>query len=347
VSGIAQRTGRIAGDYLRDVARAWERFWFTPADPAAFCLIRLLAGLMLFYTHLVWTLDLEAFFGPTPWVSPSVVEPPPGFTRFAPSYLYYVQSPSALWTLHVAALVVLAMFAAGLFSRTTSVLAFLITVSYANRVPPALFGLDVINAMLALYLMIGPSGACYSLDRLIARRRAGGSLPPPQPSVSANIAVRLIQLHMCIVYLFAGLSKLLGGSWWDGTAMWRSIANLEYQSIDMTWLAAWPLTLNFLTHLTIAWEVSYAALVWPRLTRPIVLALAIPLHLGIACFLGMITFGLVMLIGNLAFVSPAIVRAILGSWHGHLGHLGRASHGLEARATGISLHPVGTRTRDD
>ncbi len=51
--------------------------------------------------------------------------------------------------------------------------------------------------------------------------------------------------------------------------------------------------------------------IWPRLTRPIVLALAIPLHLGIACFLGMITFGLVMLIGNLAFISPAMVRAIL------------------------------------
>jgi hypothetical protein len=93
--------------------------------------------------------------------------------------------------------------------------------------------------------------------------------------------------------------------------MWRAVANLEYQSIDMTWLANWPLMLNFMTHLTIAWEVSYAALIWPRLTRPIVLALAIPLHLGIACFLGMITFGLVMLIANLAFVPPGIVRAAL------------------------------------
>ncbi len=308
--GLAQRASQAAADYLRDIARGWDRFWFTPADPATFCLIRLLAGLMLLYTHLVWTLDLEAFFGPTPWISLDAWR----FSRqglFSWSYLLYVESPALLWTLHVAALIVLVMFALGLFSRVTSVLAFIITVSYANRVPAALFGLDVINAMLALYLMIGPSGACYSLDRLIARRRAGGQLPPPRPSISANIGVRLIQLHMCIVYLFAGLGKLQGGSWWDGNAMWLSIANLEYQSIDMTWLAAWPLTLNFLTHLTIAWEVSYAALIWPRLTRPIVLALAIPLHLGIACFLGMITFGLVMLIGNLAFVSPAIVRAIL------------------------------------
>ena len=60
----------------------------------------------------------------------------------------------------------------------------------------------------------------------------------------------------------------------------------------------------FVAHLTVAWELSYCVLVWPRLTRPLVLALAVPLHLGIALFLGMITFGLVMLIGNLAFVFP-------------------------------------------
>ncbi len=322
MTGIAERAGRWAGNYGRDIARAWNGFWFTPTDPATYCLIRLLAGLMLFYTHLVWSLDLEAFFGPVPWLSVDALDAAAqGQTIFAFSYLYYVESPAVLWTLHVVALVVLAMFALGLFSRATSVLAFVITMSYANRVPGALFGLDVINGMLALYLTIGPSGACYSLDRLIARRRASRRLSETSvrvserlahvPSISANIGVRLIQVHLCIVYLFAGLSKLLGGSWWDGTAMWLAVANLEYQSIDMTWLANWPLALNFLTHLTIAWEVSYAALVWPRLTRPIVLVLAIPLHLGIACFLGMITFGLVMLIANLAFVPPAIVRAVV------------------------------------
>jgi hypothetical protein len=40
--------------------------------------------------------------------------------------------------------------------------------------------------------------------------------------------------------------------------------------------------------------------------------LAVPLHLGIGLFLGMITFGLAMLIGNLAFVSPRWVRRVLG-----------------------------------
>jgi hypothetical protein len=90
-----------------------------------------------------------------------------------------------------------------------------------------------------------------------------------------------------------------------------AFGNLEYQSLDMTWMADWPRLMNLMTHVTIFWELGYWALVWPRLARPVVLLLAIPLHMGIAICLGMMTFGLIMLVGNLAFVSPALVRAVL------------------------------------
>lgn len=307
---------RYVRDLAASVAAGWDRFFFTPADPATYSLIRILAGAMLLYTHAVWTLRFDDFFGASPWLPVNVVQQSPELGPYAWSHFYWIETPWLLWTIHFAALAVMAMFTLGLFSRTTSILTFLFTVSYANRVAPALFGLDHINGLLALYLTLGPSGACYSLDRRIARRRLGKELPPVQPnpvqpSVGANLGIRLIQLHMCVVYLFAGLGKLKGDSWWDGTAMWLSVASYEYQSLDMTWLATWPLLTAVMTHVTVWWEASYCVLVWPRLTRPIVLLLAIPLHLGIALFLGMITFGLVMLIGNLAFVSPALVRAVV------------------------------------
>ena len=79
----------------------------------------------------------------------------------------------------------------------------------------------------------------------------------------------------------------------------------------MTWMAHHELFVNFLTHTTVLWELTYPALVWPRWTRPLVIAVAVPLHLGIATCMGMITFGLAMLIGNLGFVSPGVVRRLL------------------------------------
>jgi hypothetical protein len=47
------------------------------------------------------------------------------------------------------------------------------------------------------------------------------------------------------------------------------------------------------------------------------LALAIPMHLGIGICLGMMTFGTVMLIANVAFLSPAVVRLMLDSKRKH------------------------------
>ena len=152
----------------------------------------------------------------------------------------------------------------------------------------------------------------------IARSNGCGATPvvargqsAVRPASAANIAIRLIQVHLCIIYFFAGMAKLMGPAWWDGTAMWKAVASLEYQSLDMTWLAHWPCVLNVHDARHDLLGVVLLALIWPRLTRPIMLALAVPLHLGIALCLGMMTFGLAMLIANLAFVPPALVR---GGW---------------------------------
>jgi hypothetical protein len=302
--------------YFRDLSRTtaenWNRFWFTPADPATLGLLRILAGAMILYTHAVWTLELSAFFGPTSWLNRDVVSlMQRGGWQW--SHFWWCETPALLWSTHCAALVVCLLFTLGLWTRWTSILTCLITLSYAHRTHDALFGLDQINGFLALYLAVGPSGAAYSLDRWLAGRKSTTPLPPARPTITANIAIRLIQWQLCVLYLFAGLSKLQGPAWWEGTAFWGAVANLEYQSLDMLWLVHYPWLVNVATHLTIAWEISYIVLIWGRLSRPLMLVLAIPMHLGIGICLGMMTFGGVMLIANVAFVSPALVRMLLDS----------------------------------
>jgi hypothetical protein len=192
----------------------------------------------------------------------------------------------------------------------TSILACIITISYCHRLVGLQFGLDQVNALLVTYLALGPCGAVYSLDHWLASRKAGASLPAT-PSVGANISVRLIQLHMCVIYLFGGIAKLQGTTWANGTAAWYAVANYEYQSLDMTWLAGYPLIIALATHATVFWETFYCVLIWPKTTRPIFLAMAVAVHGGIALFLGMITFGLAMIIANFAFVPPEVTQWML------------------------------------
>lgn len=300
--------------YLCELVRwfvaGWNRFWFTPSDPATLGLIRALAGSMLLYTHAVWSLGLADFFGPHSWVDPEAAR---ALYRGAPpwSWFWHVSSPGALWWLHAATLLVMAMFALGLFSRVTALLSWLCAVAYAHRVPGALFGLDQINAMLSMYLMLGPCGAAWSVDRLITRWRAGRPLPPAAASTGANFSVRLIQVHMCVIYFFAGISKLQGQSWWAGIALWGAIANLEYQTLDLTWMCHTPWLVALLTQAIVWWELFFCVLVWHRMLRPLVLAFAVALHLGIALGMGMMTFGLVMLIGCASFLPPGLVRRVM------------------------------------
>src|SRR4051794_39885814 len=47
--------------------QGWNRFWFSPADPTPLGVIRLIAGLILFYIHFAYTYDLAEFVGPRGW----------------------------------------------------------------------------------------------------------------------------------------------------------------------------------------------------------------------------------------------------------------------------------------
>ena len=113
---------------------------------------------------------------------------------------------------------------------------------------------------------------------------------------------------MCVIYFFAGVSKLQGPAWWTGEAMWRAFANLEYQSLDMTWLAWHPWLVNAMSHASVLWEMSFCVLVWQKRLRPLVLAMSVVLHVGIGACLGMWTFGLIMLVGCASFLPADLFR---------------------------------------
>ena len=141
---------------------------------------------------------------------------------------------------------------------------------------------------------------------------------------------------MAIIYFFAGLSKMQGLSWWEGSALWGAFANLEYQSLDMTWTAGWPILVALMTQITAWWELTFAVFVWPRLLRPLVLTIAIPLHLGIAICLGMITFSALVMPYRLPGVRSGRVDPVSGRARPGQGRAG-------GRGQGSGRRPVGSR----
>jgi predicted DCC family thiol-disulfide oxidoreductase YuxK len=321
-----------AAGYLRELwaatVRGWNAFFFTPADPTPLGTMRIAVGLLLFWSLFMTGLDLPDYLGSHGWAEPQAVRAYLGIGRGEdPSWAwsFWLWVPDAwLRPVWVVCLVVLVLFAAGVGSRVTAVLTWAIAVSTNRRVPVFLFGFDQIVPTWALYLAVcGASGHAVSLDRFIARwrlaraevarrRKDGRWIVPsgvPRPTVAANLGLRLIQLHLVLIYGMAGLAKLRGDAWWSGFAAWGVVAAGEFRRFDLTWLAAFPLLLNLTTHGGLLLELIYPVLIWNRLLRPLMIAGMVLMHLGIDLTLGLTEFGLAMLAGNVAFLSGTWLRS--------------------------------------
>ena len=172
--------------------RPWIRFWFAPIDPTGLGFMRLCCGLLVFYTTLVYSYDLYSYIGPNSWLDATAQEylrkqvpvprPPDAWTsgsgevfaergQFLWSIYFHVHDPFWVVVIHVGILAVMLLFAVGLWTRVTSVLAWIGAIQYVHRVPTHLFGMDTMLMILLLYLMIGNSGAALSVDRWLERRR--------------------------------------------------------------------------------------------------------------------------------------------------------------------------------
>lgn len=292
--------------WFKGCAEGWDVFWFRPTLPYTLALIRICCGAMLVYVHVIWAALIGDYFGPTAWVHRSVVSQMHQ-SDWVWSWLFYTDSIAIVWAHEVLAILASLAMALGLFTRWSIPLAWWLTLMVCHRMTGALFGLDQIVVMLSMYLMLARSGSVWSLDARMSAPRTSVELT----HVSNNIATRLIQLHLCVIYLFGGLSKMRGEQWFEGSALWWTAVNYEYQSLDITWLANFPWLIAALTAATIFWETFYCAIVWPKQMRPLALGMAVMVHGGIAVALGMVTFGTIMIVANLAFVAPETVRWIV------------------------------------
>lgn len=303
INATDERSPTGVAEWFWDWAVAWNRFWFTPVDPLPLGVIRIFTGLLLAWSMAVWLHDVDAFFGPGGWQQPENV----WRSNDQPwqwSWYFAVSSPTGVRVLSGITLLAAVLLAIGLATPLAAAVSLVGFVSTVNRAPLNVFGLDDTLGLLLIPLVIGPAGATLSVDNLLFGSRGA------VPSVWASIALRLLQIQLCIVYCFSGCGKLLGASWWEGTALWGAAANVQYRTLDLTWLATRPLLVNAITLATLFWEVGYAALVWPRLTRPLFLAMAVAVHLGIGLAMGMMEFGLAMIVANLAFVPATWFRSL-------------------------------------
>jgi hypothetical protein len=321
---------------------AWERFWFTPTDPVGLHTVRLLAGLLFLFWLLPFAGSEGAFFGLGGWFDQAAISqvwektaeaqragqpnPFPVIDRWSATYLAGAD-PTLLTALYWGGVATLVLFTLGVCTRLTAPLTWVVVASFTAN-PVLRYDGDALLQMLAFYLMVGYLlyglwGAGRSrlerilgpADALLLGRRAGPE--GARPSVAANLALRLLQVHFAVVVVVSGLDKLQFPDWWSGIALWFAL----YPPLQTTFeqARAWAdsaslylAILSLVAYLMIAWQLAFPMFAWRPRWRALLLGGGALAWLGSSWIYGMPLFGPAYFLGCLCFITPAEWRRALG-----------------------------------
>jgi len=198
-----------------------------------------------------------------------------------------LQALNFLGGIYICSLISLSM---GLFTRFSAFLAWILHLSFVSSAHFFTYGVDYFLTMLLFYTVIFPVGKAYSIDNLIFKRK----------EINATPYVRVLQIHMCIVYFISGIAKAIGTNWWNGMSIWKSINRPIITNFDIHYLANFDWVYTLAGIFTIVVEVLYCVFMNFDKTRKIWLLLTCALHLSIAFILVLPNFAAVMILFNVA-----------------------------------------------
>jgi hypothetical protein len=189
----------------------------------------------------------------------------------------------------------------GLACRTSAILAWLLHLSAAKSGGFISYGVDNFMTIGLFYLLLSPLPNRYALDWQLRKSQPGDSL-------LLGFWRRVLQLHLCVIYFFSGLTKCLGSGWWDGSNVWRALIRPPFNVIDPEMLVRWKYLFPVAGVFICLLEIGYPFFIWSDKTRKIWLICICAMHAGIGFMMGMYLFALIMIILNLAAFGSGLVR---------------------------------------
>jgi hypothetical protein len=190
----------------------------------------------------------------------------------------------------------------GFASRVSAIAAWLLHLCAAKSGGFVSYGVDNFMTIGLFYLMLSPLPDRFSLDWRIRNLR------PKHPQF-LGFWQRVLQLHLCVIYFFSGLTKCLGSGWWNGSSVWRALIRPPFNIIDPEILVKWNYVFPVAGIFVCLLEITYPFFIWNDRTRKIWLICICGMHLGIGLTMGMYLFALIMIVLNVAAFGPGLIHA--------------------------------------
>lgn len=194
----------------------------------------------------------------------------------------------------------------GLFCRPSAVAAWFLHLCAVGSGGVLTYGMDDFTTIGLFYLLIAPFPDRWSLDWKLWRS-------PIKDRHLHGFFRRVLQLHLCVIYFFSGLTKCLGAGWWTGESMWRALTCPPFNVLPVNVVISWQFILPFAGIAACLLETAYPFFIWSQKTRLIWLIGIICMHIGIGITMGLYLFALIMIILNLAAFGSGAIGSPKGS----------------------------------
>jgi len=320
---------------FQDIRALWYRMWFQPQSPAPLCLFRILLGLLLILSSLLWLPDLQTWFGYDGIVSVQTMEQFEASNRF--SILFWLP-PDNAWVskLYVIMMIAAVTFTLGLRANFSALILFLCVTSFHHRNLLIFNSGHTLMRVCLFLMMFGPIGKMYSIDSWFANwhrprfadREAerdalaeGEELEPRTIDVAQNsppILCRpwtqnLLRFQIALVYAQSTLAKMDGETWWNGTAVYYANRMEDFSKFPIPFIFDRMLGYQIATWATLAIEIALWTLIWVKELRYYVLVLGVLLHLGIDWTMNLPIFEHLMIASYVLFLKPEDVECFVNS----------------------------------
>lgn len=284
---------------LERFAAAASRFVATPASPRPLGVLRIGLAAVLLGQALAISLNLFDLYGSRGVVQWAVTDGIVGSTVprlrwlvdfVAPMGISETAAIRGLFAVYVGSLTALLL---GYRTRIAAIVAWITHLMMNTSATASIYGVDAFANIALFYCTWMPVAGAFSLDRAAGRVKGDAS-------ALARIGLRVLQLHLCIVYLSSGIEKSMGPDWWNGEAIWDSLMRKDLCPWDVTWMASVPFIPVVIGIGTLFLELGYAFLIWPKRTRKLTAWATISMHVGIGVFMGLVSFASLMSVLNFA-----------------------------------------------
>ncbi len=280
---------------------------------------RMLLGSALVIAYLIRLPELGTLFlsGSTAWFPPfrTVLSGRSDYPlRFAVSWLEPLSGETrsaVLVGLYCLLLFAAASFALGVRTRLSGTVALLLHLFFVTINPIAYWGWSALIFPFFLYTLLSPSGRVLSWD---ARRCA----TEPEDWQTSAWPIRLVQIHVCVMYFETGVARLDDERWLAGQMLYEALTNTLVTRLAIDW-HPWREVLEVFCYGTFLLEpLAPLLLCIPRLRTPAAVAL-IALHIGLELLTRVGMWNFLMIGGLLTFLPANWLHRMVGRGPGERG----------------------------